>query len=81
MVKPDRQQPLSGHMLYTALATACTNVLIQITDRLLDTGVMGVQHGPAGRRIPEAVEDRQALGRPQDHVERRHGPRAVGAAQ
>ena len=42
---------------------------------------MGGQHRPAGRRIAQAVEDRDALGRPQHHVERRHGVAAVRAAE
>jgi hypothetical protein len=81
VVEPDRQQPLSVHMLMAAMAAARPQVLIQVRGRLGDAGVMRLEHGPAGHRIPEAVQDRDALARPQDHVERRHGALAVGAAE
>ena len=71
VVEPDRQQPPSGHVLDTAVAAAGPKVSVQVGDRLADTSVMGGQHRPAGRRIPEAVEDRDALGRAQHHVEGR----------
>ena len=69
VVEPDRQQPLSGHVLDTTMAATGAQVLVQVGDRLGQPGMMGGQHRPAGRRIPEAVEDRDALGRPQDHIE------------
>jgi hypothetical protein len=81
VVEPDRQQPLSGHMLDTAMATAGPQVVVQVGGRLADAGVMGRQHRPAGRRIPQAVEDRDALGRAQDHVEGGNGVAAVGPAE
>ena len=34
VVEPDRQQPLSGHMLDTAVAAAGAQVLVQVGDRL-----------------------------------------------
>ena len=71
VVEPDRQQPLSGHVLDTAMAAAGPQVLVQVADRLGQPGVMGGQHRPAGGRVAEAVEDRDALGRPQHHVEGR----------
>ena len=43
--------------------------------------MMGSQHRPPGRPIPEAVQDGDALGRPQDHIERRDGVAAVRPAQ
>jgi hypothetical protein len=81
MVEPDRQQPLSGHVLDTAVAAAGPKVSVQVGHRLADTGVVGVQHRPSGHRVTQAVEHRDALGRPQDHVEGGHGALAVGAAQ
>jgi hypothetical protein len=81
VVEPDRQQPLSGHVLDTAVATPSPKLSVQVGDRLADTGMVGVQHRPAGGRIPQAVQDRHALGRPQDHIERRHGIPAVGPAE
>jgi hypothetical protein len=39
------------------MAAAGTQVSVQVGDRLTDAGVVGGQHGPAGRRIPQAVED------------------------
>jgi hypothetical protein len=81
MIEPDRQQPLSGHMLDTGVAAAGSNVSVQVGDRLADTGVMSREHRPAGGRITQAVEDRHALGRAQHHVEGGHGPLAVGAAE
>ena len=81
VVEPDRQQPLSAHMLDTTMATTGAQMLIQIGDCLADADVVGVQYGSAGHRVAQAVQDRHALGRPQHHIERRHGPLAVGAAQ
>jgi hypothetical protein len=81
MVEPDRQQTLSGHMLDTTMAAPHAQVLVQVADRLDQPSVMGGQHRPAGRHIPQAVQDRDALGRPQDHIKGRHGVAAVGAAQ
>jgi site-specific DNA recombinase len=43
--------------------------------------VMGGQHRLASGRVAQAVEDRDALGRPQDHIEGRHGVAAMLAAQ
>jgi hypothetical protein len=57
VVEPDRQHPLSGHVVVSAVTTPRPKVSVQVGDRLADTGVMGGQHRPAGRRIPEAVED------------------------
>ena len=51
MVEPDRQQPLSGHMLDTAVAAPCANVLIQVAHRLSDTDVMGGKRCPPGRWV------------------------------
>jgi hypothetical protein len=56
-------------------------MLVQIADRLGQSSMMGSEHGPAGRRVTQAVEDRDALGRPQDHIERGDGIAAMGAAQ
>jgi hypothetical protein len=56
-------------------------VLVQVGDRLADTSMVGGQHRPPGGRITQPVEDRDALGWPQHHVERRHGASAVGAAE
>jgi hypothetical protein len=47
VVEPDRQQPLSGHVLDTAVAAAGPKMLVQVGDRLADTGVVGSQHRPA----------------------------------
>jgi hypothetical protein len=63
------------------VAAAGTNLLVQVGDRLPDAGVVGLEDGSAGRRITEPVEDRDALGRAQDHVEGWHGPLAVEAAE
>ena len=81
VVEPDRQQALSGHVLDTAVAAAGRQVLVQVGDRLGQPRVMGRQYGPAGRRVAQAVEDRDALGRPQDLVEGGHGVAAMGAAE
>jgi hypothetical protein len=81
MIEADRQQPLSGHMLDTAVAAAGPQVLIQVADRLGQPSMMRRQHGSSGGRIPEAVENGDALGRPQDHIEGGYGVAAMGAAQ
>jgi hypothetical protein len=81
MVEPDRQQPLSGHVLDTAVPTAGPDVGIQVGDRLPDTGMMGVQHGPTSCRIPKPVQHRHALARAQDHVEGWHRPLAMRTAE
>ena len=51
MVEADRQQPLTGHMLDTAVAAANPQVLVQVGDRLGQAGMMGGQHRPAGGRV------------------------------
>jgi hypothetical protein len=81
MVEPRRQHPLSGHVLDTAVAAPCANVLVQVAHRLADTGVRGRKHCPPGRWVAQAVEDRHALGRAQHDVERGHSVAAVGAAE
>ena len=81
VVEPHGQQPLSGHVLVSAVATARPNVGVQIRGRLGHPGVMSGQHRPTGHRVAETVEDRDALGRAQDYVERRDGVAAVRAAE
>ena len=81
MVEPDRQHPLAGHMLDTAMSTAGAQVLVQVADRLGQPGVMGGQHRPSNCGVPQAVEDRDALGRPQHHVEGGDGVAAVRTAK
>ena len=81
MVEPDRQQPLSGHMLVPAVAAARPDVGVQVCDRLGDAGVVGVQHRPPGDGVTEAVQDGDALGGSQHHVEGGHGAVAVRSAE
>jgi hypothetical protein len=57
MVEPDRQQPLSGHMLDTTMAAAGPQMLVQIADRLGQPSVMRGQHRPARGWVAEAVQD------------------------
>ena len=68
-------------MLDTTVAAAGPQMLVKVTDRLSQAGVVGGQDRPAGGRITQAVEDRDTLGRPQDHVEAGHGGAAMGTAQ
>jgi len=63
------------------MATAGPKVLVQIADRLGQPSMMGGQHRPAGCWVAQAVEDRHALGRPQDQVKGRDGVAAMGTAQ
>jgi hypothetical protein len=56
-------------------------VLVQVANRLSQPGMMRLEHRPAGRRIPQAVQDRDALGRPQDHIKGGHGVAAMRAAK
>jgi hypothetical protein len=51
VVEADRQHPLAGHVLDTAVAAAGAKVSVQVGDRLADTGVMRRQYRPAGRRV------------------------------
>jgi len=81
VVEPDGQHPVSGHVLDTAVATTGAQVLVQVADRLSEPGVMGGQHRPSSGWVTKAVEDRDALGRPQDHVKGRHRVAAMRAAQ
>jgi hypothetical protein len=81
MVEPDGQQPLSGHLLDTAVAPAGTHMPVQVGHRLGQPSMMRLEHRPAGRRVTHAIQDRRALGRPQDHVKGGHGVPSVGAAQ
>jgi hypothetical protein len=43
--------------------------------------MMGSKHRPAGARVTQAIQDRHALGGPQDHIEGGHRVAAMGAAQ
>ena len=81
VVEPHRHQPLSGHVLMSAMTAAGPQVSVQVGGRLADTSMVGVQHRPAGGRVTEAVEDGDALGRPQDHIKGGHRVAAVGAAE
>jgi hypothetical protein len=81
VVEPDRQQSLSGHVLDTTMAAAGAQVLIQVAHRLSDTDVMGRKHRPSGGWVAQAVQDRHALGRPQDQIKGGHGVAAMGAAE
>jgi hypothetical protein len=81
VVDADRQQPLSGHVLDTAVAAAGPKELVQVGDRLGQPGVVGGQHPSPGGRVTQAVQDRHALGRPQDYIKARHGVATVWAAE
>jgi hypothetical protein len=81
VVEPDRRQALAGHMLDTAMATPGPQVLVQIGHRLGQHGVMSLEHRPAGHRVAQAVEDGDALGRPQDHIEGGHGVTVMRTAE
>jgi len=81
VVEPDRQPPVSGHVLDTSMATASAQVLVQVSDRFGQPSMMRPKHRLAGGRVAQAVEDRHALGRPQDHIEGRHSAAAMRAAQ
>jgi hypothetical protein len=81
VVEPDREQPLSGHVLDTTVAAASSQVAVQVGNRLGQPSVMGGQHRPAGRSIPEAVENRHALGRPQHYIKGRHAVTAMRPAE
>jgi hypothetical protein len=56
-------------------------MLVQISDRLIQPSVMPLEDRPAGGRVTQAVEDREALGRPQDHIKGGHGVAAMGTAE
>jgi hypothetical protein len=81
VVEPDRQHSLSGHVLVSAVATARPNVGVQVGDHLSHAGMVGRQDRLSGGRIAQAVQDRDALGRPQDHVKGGHGVAAMGTAE
>jgi hypothetical protein len=81
VVEADRQDPPAGHVLDPAMAAAGPKVLVQVADRLGQPDVMGGQDSSSGGRIPQAVEDRDALGRPQDHIKGGHGIAALRSAQ
>jgi hypothetical protein len=81
VVEPDRQHPLSGHVLDTTVAAAGPQVLVQVGYRLGQPTMMGLEHGPAGGWVTEAIQDRDTLGRPQHHIEGGHRIAAVGAAE
>jgi hypothetical protein len=63
------------------MAATGPQVIVQVADRLGQPGVVGGQHRPSRGWVTQAVEDRHALGRPQDHVKARHGVAAMGAAE
>jgi hypothetical protein len=72
---------VATNMLRPAVATAGAELPVQVGGRLRQPGVVGGQHRPAGRRIPEPVEDRDALGRAQHQVKAGDRVTAVLAAQ
>jgi hypothetical protein len=76
VVEADRQQPLAGHVLDTAMSAPCAHMLVQVGHRLGQPRVMGGQHDSSGGRVTQGVEDRDALGRPQDHIEGGHSEHA-----
>jgi hypothetical protein len=63
------------------VATPGTQLSVQVADGLGQPGMMGGQDHPAGRWVTQAVQDRHALSRPQDHIKGGHRVRAVGAAE
>jgi hypothetical protein len=81
VVEPHRQQPLAGHVLDTAVTAAGPEVLVQIADRLGQPSMMRSEDGSAGSWVAQAVQDRDAFGRPQHHIEGRDGVAAVRAAE
>jgi hypothetical protein len=57
MVEADRQQPLAGHVLDTAVSAAGPQVLVQVADRLGQPGVMRPKDRPSGGWVTQAVQD------------------------
>jgi hypothetical protein len=78
VVEPHGHQTLAVHVLDTAMATTSPHMLVQVSDRLGQPGMVRPQHRPAGGRITEPIENRHALGRTQDHVEGGHRVAAMG---
>jgi hypothetical protein len=68
-------------MLRPTVTTPGAKVPIKVGDRPGQPGVVGGQHRSSGGRVTEAVEDGDALGRPQDHIKAWHGVATMGAAQ
>jgi hypothetical protein len=81
VIEPDRKHALSGHVLDTTMSTTGPQLLVQVANRVGQSRVMGGQDRPAGGQIPQAVQDGDALGRPQDHIKGRDGVAAMGAAE
>ena len=81
MVEADRQHSMSGHVLDTAMAAAGAQLLVQVSDRFSQPSMVRRQDRPPGGWVTQAVQDRDALGRPQHHIKGRDGVAAVGAAQ
>jgi hypothetical protein len=63
------------------MATAGAQVSVQVGDRFGQPDMMRPEDRPTGGRIPQAVEDRDTLGRPQDQIEGGDRVAAVGAAE
>ena len=63
------------------MATPGPQVCVQIGDRLGQPSMMGGQHRPASGWVAEAVEDGDALGGAQDHVEGGDGVAAMRTAE
>jgi hypothetical protein len=81
VVEPHRQQAAAPNMLRPAVATAGAELPVQVGGRLRQPHVVGVQHRPPGRGIPQAVQDGDALGRAQHQVKAGDGVAAVLAAE
>jgi hypothetical protein len=80
VVEPDRDQLATSDMVVPAMAAAGADVRLEIAERLLGRLLVGVQHtGDLG--VAQAVQQRHALGRAEHHIEGRHAPVTVGAAE
>jgi hypothetical protein len=64
VVEANGEHSLAVHPLDTTMAAAGAQVSVQVADRLGQPSMMRLEHRLSGGRVTEAVQDRDALGRP-----------------
>jgi hypothetical protein len=78
---PDRHEPRPPDMLRPVSARAGPDLPIQVADRGLHPGLVGIPGRPAGVLVAEGIQDGDVLDRPQHQIPRRHRVRPGSTAE
>jgi hypothetical protein len=81
VVKPDRDQPPTRDVVAAAMAASGADMFFQVAERLGGRLLVRGQHLGGDVGVAQAVQQRHALGRAEDHVEGGHAAVAVRAAE